>query len=190
MDAPSRVVTDRYTDPLEVVWIGAARAVGLEVRRSADVYASCDGAGVLTLGLPETLDPDDCVAQMVFHELCHWIVNGADSLREIDWGFPPMEEVDWREFVTLRVQAELASRHGLERLLAPTTDARHYYDRIVDSPLTPLDESEREHRITALARTRVGVAGPWSEVLEEALTATSTIRRAAQAWAESDSILR
>ena len=191
-ELPPRVVSDRYRDPLDVVWIGTAGALGLTVRWSSEVYASSDGQGVLTLGAPETLDADDCVAQMIFHELCHWIVNGAEAVRSIDWGFPPMEEVDWREFVTLRVQAELARCHGLERLLAPTTDARAYYDAVVAAPLQPLDGSERERAITSMARERVAASteDPWGPPLARALRATAQIRAAAQPWADSDSLLR
>ncbi|NLY95693.1 MAG: YkgJ family cysteine cluster protein, partial [Myxococcales bacterium] len=60
-----------YVDPLDAIWLAVARAFGLRVERSDEVYASTDGEGTLTLGTRETLDPDDCLAQMIFHELCH-----------------------------------------------------------------------------------------------------------------------
>lgn len=172
--ADTRPVLARYLDPLDVIWLSAATRLGLRVRRNPSVFAATDGAGLLELGPRETLDADDCTAQMILHELCHWITNGAHSLHELDWGCAPEGEDLWREFATLRVQCGLASRHGLRVLLAPTTQHRRYYDRVPDDPLTPLDDGEEEARIvaeTAAALVRADGA-PWAEALARAFVAT------------------
>lgn len=163
-------------DPIALVWVATARRLGLEVQRSPSVFASTDGAGTLLLGTRPSLDPDDHTAQMVLHEICHWIVNGEGAIGEIDWGFPPMEGLDWREYPTLRLQLWLARSHALCPLMAPTTMARAYWDRLVD-PLAPLDSSPEEARI--VARTIEAIArsttAPWAEPLQDALTATAAI---------------
>lgn len=166
----------RYLDPADLVWLATARRLGLVVRRRPDLFASSDGAGTLHLGTRETLDPDDCTAQLVLHEICHWIVAGPDAVHEIDWGFAPMEGLDWLEMPTLRLQAALAGAHGLRGLLAPTTVGRAYWDQL-DDPLQPLDASSDEARIVqatrqALERSR---GAPWQPALDQALQATARI---------------
>lgn len=180
-------VSRRYIDPCELIWLATARRVGLVVRRTEAVYASTDGRGLLWLGATSTLDADDCLAQMVFHELCHWLVNGPASRYEPDWGFAPMEQVDWREFATLRVQRALAGQHGLGAVLASTTDARPYYDELVD-PRAPNDDSPREATITARAREALD-AYPNTTLfmpLETALSATAALRQTALPFAERE----
>lgn len=168
-------------DPLTVVWVATAARLGLTIRRSPDVFASTDGEGTLTLGAPESLDPDDHLAQLVLHECCHWIVAGADAVHHIDWGFPPMEGLHWHEYPTLRLQAWLADRHDLRALLAPTTLGRAYWDRL-DDPLRPLDDSPEEARIIDLTRTVVARSRqrPWQPALDRALAATAAIITAAR----------
>ena len=93
----SREVRFQYQDPLDAVWLGAAARVGLRVNRSNEVFAATDGRGVLTLGEEATLDADDCLAQMIFHELCHSLVQGPDSFTVPDWGLDnvaPGDEVE------------------------------------------------------------------------------------------------
>jgi len=171
-----RPIAARYLDPLSLVWLATARRLGLTVRRNPTVYAATDGAGLLELGPVDTLDPDDCDAQMIFHELCHWITNGADSVRVPDWGCAIEGEEIWRERATLRVQRALALAHGLEGLLAPTTDHRVYYDRLSEGGAVP--GYEDEPRAMALAEEALARAGgpPWGRVLQEALAATARMR--------------
>ncbi len=76
----ARTATARYVDPLAAVWLGAAAGIGLRVVRSPDAYAAPDGAGSLAIGNAATLDADDSVAQMIFHELCHSLVEGEQVL--------------------------------------------------------------------------------------------------------------
>ncbi|MCA9569044.1 MAG: hypothetical protein KC656_14440 [Myxococcales bacterium] len=173
-----REIRAHYTDPTEVVWLAFAARMGLTVRRSADVYATTDGRGLLTLSTPTGFDPDDTVAQMVFHEVCHWIVNGESTFSEPDWGFELDWEVDWREYACQRVQAVLASTYGLERLLASTGTYRPYYDAVLAAPLVPLDDSDGERvavEQTLLALERAA-GPPWAPHLQEALAATARLK--------------
>ncbi len=168
-----RPVTHRYEDPLDAIWRGTARAFGLRVVRSAEVFASTDGRGTLTLGTPATLDPDDCLAQMIFHELCHALVQGPESFERPDWGLDNATDRDLeREHACLRVQAKLAGRHGLRGLLAPTTEHRAYYDALGPDPLAG------DARSVELARRALGRSErpDWAP-LHRALRATEQIAR-------------
>ena len=49
-------------------------------RARSDAYATSDGRGGIAIGATETLDGDDALAQLVFHELCHAITEGEASL--------------------------------------------------------------------------------------------------------------
>jgi hypothetical protein len=171
-----RAIAHRYVDPVEAVWLATAHRIGLTVVRSPEVYAATDGAGTLYLGHEETLDADDCVAQMVFHELCHSLVEGARSFRAPDWGLDnETARHVARERACLRTQAALAGSHGLGLVLAPTTEHRAFYDRIRSSPLAG---PEPEVRAARDALARVGTP-PWGPHLERALVATAEMARAA-----------
>lgn len=175
----TRPIVARYCDPLELVWLATARRLGLRVRRNAAIYSATDGTGLMELGPQHTLDADDSVAQMIYHELCHWITNGVETLHARDWGFDlDCPELDWREHSCLRLQAALNDAHGLRRQLAPTSDFRGYYDRIPADPLAPLDDSPWETQVVAHARVCVTRAhgAPWAGPLQDALRATAAIR--------------
>lgn len=174
-----RVVRHRYFDPLDAVWLVAARRLGLTVVRSPDVYASSDGRGTLTIGTPETLDADDCLAQMVFHEMCHSLVQGPGSFSLPDFGLDNESDRDVRrEHACLRAQAQLAGEYGLRALLAPTTDFRAFYDALPGDPLAATHEGDPS---VALAREALARADtpPWAPHLRRALDATARIARAA-----------
>ena len=142
-----------YRDPLEVVWVRAAERMGLRIARTEAAYADYDGRGVLAIGAPAVLDPDDCLAQMIFHEICHWLVEGAESAALENWGLSNESLVHLgRENASLRVQAVLADRYGLRGVLANTTDHRAYYDALPDDPLTQDDDDTVELARAALRR--------------------------------------
>lgn len=151
----SRRPGPRYVDPLDLVWQDAARRLGLQLVRGSEVFAATDGAGTLTLGTADTLDPDDCLAQMILHECCHWLVQGEASFDVPDWGLDNESERDVvREHACLRTQAALLDPHGLRAFLAPTTDFRAYYDELLPDPLAGTDESVGlATRAVALSRT-------------------------------------
>jgi hypothetical protein len=181
-----RTITARYDDPLDVVWLETARRLGFTVVRRGDVYASYDGKGTLALSEPGALDPDDNVAQMVFHELCHALVQGPESVHQVDWGLS-VEGLDaLEEHATHRVQAALADRHGLRGFFGVTTDWRPYYDALPADPLSGDDEAVPLAREAFLRATE----GPWAAALDEALAATAAIVRATKPFAGRDSLFR
>lgn len=176
-----RVPEALYGDPLDEVWLGCARRIGLEVVRDSEVNAATDGRGVLTVGRAEALDPDDCLAQLVFHELCHSLVEGVDSFARSDWGLDNTSERDVvREHACLRAQAVLAGRYGLRRVLAPTTDFRAFHDALPVDPLADRADASVPPAIRAVQRAD---EAPWAPHLTDALEATASIVRAAAPFA-------
>ena len=183
----AREITHEYLDPLDAIWIAAAEGVGLRVERSADAFASSDGRGRLAIGTRETLDPDDCLAQMILHELCHSLVEGPSSLGREDWGLDNETDRDLaREHACLRVQAALTAPHGLRRVLAPTTEHRAFYDALPTDPLSPRHDPTAIAARLALARS---TEPPWSPHLARALEATATVVHAARGSAPPRSLL-
>ena len=173
-----------YLDPLDSIWLTVADRIGFCIERSTEVYASTDGKGVMTIGDPSTLDPDDCLAQMILHELCHSLIEGEDSLGVPDFGLDNEGERDVvRERACLRLQAWLTAGHGLREVLAPTTDFRGYYDGLPENPLA--DEAN-----PAAAAAKEGVARsqkpPWAPHLQEGLAATAKVLRAASELGAKD----
>jgi hypothetical protein len=165
---------------IDRLWIAAAAAVGLRVERTSEAYASSDGRGTLTIGAPETLDPEDSLAQLVFHELCHALCQGEENLHTPDWGLDNTSDRDLEaEHACLRLQAHLADRFALRALMAPTTISRAYYDQL---PAFPLEGSSRA---AVMARRGARWAGedPWHPALEGALAGTAAAVAAAARWA-------
>ena len=162
-----------YLDPLDAIWLTVANRIGFRVERSPEVFASTDGQGVMTIGAPSTLDPDDCLAQMILHELCHSLIEGAESLGVPDFGLDNESERHLvREHACLRLQAWLTGKYGLRQALAPTTDFRSYYDELPEDPFA--DEGD-----LATAAAKLGAARsegePWAPHLWEGLEATAKI---------------
>jgi hypothetical protein len=176
----ARTIEARYLDPLDLVWYATARELGLTpIRRNPAIFSMTDGTGRLELAPRADLDPDDCVAQMIFHEICHWIVNGVDSFHERDWGFPLTDEIDVRELACQRLQAGLADRYGLRGMFGVTGVFRQYYDRIPSDVLEPLDQTETEAVACAEAKAALLRADgpPWAGPVSRALAATAEFRR-------------
>ena len=187
MPSSVRSIEHRYLDPLDQIWLTTARRIGLTIERGDDVYASTDGRRTLRIGAAPTLDPDDSLAQMIVHELCHSLVEGPESFARPDWGLDNTGARDeLREHACLRLQAHLAARHGLRRFLAPTTDYRAYWDRLPADPLAP----RRDPAVTAavLGAQRAG-RPPWAPHLENALAATAEVVARAAAFADQPSLL-
>ena len=176
----SREVTSRYIDPLTQVWLGAARQIGLRVVRTGDAYAATDGRGTLAIANTDALDADDSLAQMIFHELCHSLVEGEDSFRAPDWGMDNTgPDHDWREHACLRVQWILAGRHGLRVVFAPTTDFRAFWDGLSGDVLA--DRTARSV-VAAIAAIRRADQAPWAPALGDALAATARIAQNAASF--------
>jgi len=167
-----RTIRHRYIDPLSAIWLTIAERFGLRIERSGEVYASTDGQGTLCLGEESSLDPDDSLAQMIFHELCHSLIQGEEMLNEPDWGlFNTDDRHHERELACIRLQALLAGEYGLREFFAPTTDFRIAYDAFPEDPregageLLPLIE-EGYARISR---------PPWHPHLRDGLEATARI---------------
>ena len=187
MPATVRRIEHRYLDPLDQIWLTTAQRIGLTIERGDDVYASTDGRSTLRIGAAPTLDPDDSLAQMIFHELCHSLVEGPESFARPDWGLDntgPRDEA--REHACLRVQAHLAGRHGLRHVLAPTTDYRVYWDELPADPFEP----RRDPAVTAaLLGAQRAERPPWGPHLIEALAATAAVVGRAASFADDASLL-
>jgi hypothetical protein len=169
----TRAITHHYDDPLDRIWLAAAREVGWEVRRASDAYASFDGRGTLTITTPDAFDADDSLAQMVLHELCHALVAGPDAARRPDFGLENADDRDLvQEHAVHRLQAALAGRWGLRRVFAVTTDWRPYWDALPDDPLGP-------GRDPALALARAAFAraaeAPYEPALRRAFVRTRAV---------------
>ncbi|MFN0247244.1 MAG: YkgJ family cysteine cluster protein [Kofleriaceae bacterium] len=182
-----REVTRRYVDPLAQVWLGAARRIGLRVVRTPDAYATTDGSGTLAIATADGMDSDDSLAQMIFHELCHSLVEGSDSFRAPDWGMDNTgPDHDYREHACLRVQWVLTGRHGLRVVFAPTTEFRtSFWDTLSGDVLADRTAASVQLAIAALRRLN---QPPWAPALEQALAASEQIARAAMPFASNDSL--
>ena len=121
---------------------------------------------------------------MIFHELCHWIVAGELALQSRDWGMDNTTDDDFHiEYACQRVQALIAGRHGLRRLLAPTTDFRSYYDALPPDPLEPRHDPISQLAVLAIQRAD---RAPWQPHLDRALQATAEIVSVAARFAPAD----
>ena len=181
-----RNISRKYSDPLELIWLHAASQMGMKIARSAEVNASWDGVDTLTIGTPETLDPDDSLAQMILHEACHALVEGPECLTKPDWGlesFNPARKV--HEHACLRLQAALAGQYGMRSFFASTTVFRRYYDQL---PADPLADGDDPAIAMAQSAMRSLEAGPWKHPLHDALRRTSIIAGAVQDVADTGSL--
>ena len=164
---------------IDDLWVAAAAQLGFRVERTGDAYAASDGGGTIQIGAPETLDADDSVAQLVFHELCHAAVEGEAGLDRADWGLDNTSERDLvREHACLRLQAHLADERALRPLMVPTTVSRGYYQGLPVFPLAGGDPA------AALARQGARFAGAagWLPAIAGALAATAAVVRAGGRW--------
>lgn len=171
------------------MWVGTARRIGLRVVRTPDAFAATDGNGTLAIGDDNVLDADDSVGQMVFHELCHSLIEGEDSFARADWGMDNTgPDHDWREHACLRLQWVLTGRHGLRTLFAPTTDFRAFWDQLSGDVLA--DRTDRSVQAAILGLRRAELP-PWAPHFAEALAATARIaQEAAKLTIEPDVLWR
>jgi hypothetical protein len=185
--AMSRTIDRDYTDPLDLIWARCAERLGWVLERSDDVFASWDGRRVLTLCHERHYDPDDSLAQLVFHEICHALVQGPTNRRRTDWGLDNVDDARAAvaEHGCHRLQAALADRYGLRAFLAVTTDWRSYWDALPADSLAPGDDPA-----IALARAAWpdAMRGPWSAPLHEALEATAQLADVVRASAPPNSL--
>lgn len=182
----SRSIDHVYRDPIDVVWAGVARRLGWTIRRSTEVFASWDGDRTLTLSVPDDFDADDSLGQMIFHEICHALVQGPGAPARIDWGLENTDDRDAvREHGCHRLQAALADTVGLRDFMAVTTDWRPYYDQLPADPLAPGDDPAIE---LARAAWRAATRGPWADAIRDGLEATAAIASAIRPFARADDL--
>lgn len=168
-----RTIDKTYCDPLDLIWIHAAEQMGMQIERSSEVNASWNGRGVLTIGTPETLDPDDTLAQMILHETCHALCEGPASLDKPDWGLDLADaSKKVHEHACLRLQAALADQVGMRTFFASTTMFRTYYDQL---PAKPLEAGQDPAIAMAQTAWPAATEGPWSQPLRDALRRTADI---------------
>lgn len=183
-----RICHTQYQDPLDLIWLHAASQLGIAIVRSDTAYASWDGNGTLTLASQPHLDADDCLAQMILHELCHLLVAGEKARTQPDWGVDNTSPRDLvYEYATNRLQAALAQAYGLRQLLAVTTIWRRYYDTLPLDPLAPCSDAAQPLALAGWERARIE---PYRSVLHNALEATAKIAVALQSAAPADSLWR
>lgn len=169
----SRELEHRYEDPLGLIWQACAGACGLTVVRSDEVYASFDGGDILSICTGQAFDPDDSLAQLIYHELCHGLVAGSVGQTRVDWGLDgdsPQGLV--QEHACHRLQAALADRYGLRAFFAVTTDHRTYWDELPLDPLAPGDDPAIELARRGFHRA---LHGPWAAPLADALSRTAAL---------------
>src|SRR5436190_1437672 len=99
-------------EAIDRVWIETATRCGFRVLRSDAAYASSDGRGTIVIGEPATLDDDDSVAQLVLHEICHALVQGAERARRKDLD-RVLAEALARTAALLRAEAGAQEAHPL-----------------------------------------------------------------------------
>jgi len=174
-----RTPTRRYQDPLARVWQAAAGQIGFRVRRTTGAYASSDGLGTLWITDDNGFDPDDSLAQMIFHELCHALVEGETGATRPDWGLShSIGNHPWREHACLRLQAYLAGGVGLRAFFAPTTEFRlSFWDSLPSDPFAA-DQVLGGRRERSCIAARIGAwrsSLPRWQPLHQALAATAAI---------------
>ena len=157
----------------------------MNVVRSATVFASWDGAQTLTISTAEHFDPDDCLAQMILHEICHALIEGPAGQAKSDWG---LENIDARhrvhEHACHRLQAALSGPFGLRQMMAPTTEHRPYYEALPPNPLS----AGTDPAIPMAQRAwPAATTGPWADAISQALSATAAIADTLRAF-DGDSL--
>jgi len=183
---PERPVVHRYEDPVDLIWLRAATDLGLKIDRSADVFASYDGQGTLTIADAAYFDPDDSLGQMIFHEICHWVVAGSRGKHLPDWGLCNTDSRDLvYEHACHRLQAALAAPFGLRTFLAVTTVWRAYWDALPEDPLRDGDDPAIAIAQAAFDRARLP---PFEAVLTRSLSATAAIADVVREVAEPASL--
>lgn len=190
MTAFIRQPTHHYQDPLARVWIACAERVGFRVERTRDAFASTDGRGTILIGDDSQLDPDDSLAQMILHELCHALVEGEAGEAQQDWGLGyAIGGNPWREHACLRLQAHLAASVGLRDFFAPTTDFRvSFWNSLPADPFAapPAAGGRRERSCVAARLGAWRASRPRWAPLHQALASSAIIAGATPRTMVSD----
>lgn len=164
---------------LDERWAALLARFGGRIRRSSDAYVSwLADRRELLVSPDEELDPDDTIAQIVLHELCHFLVEGLASDAHDDWGLDNMSDVHLaNEYAALRLQAHLLHTPARRQYLHPTTDHRWFYEALADSPIDDPVHPPTDARSVALAQQGVRHAAQWPlfEALQVELAIADTV---------------
>ncbi len=161
---------------IDRLWIAAAASCGFRVQRSDAAYASTDGEGTILIGSPEALDDDDSLCQLVLHELCHALVQGEASWKQVDWGLCNTDDRDEvAEAACNRLQAHVADRHGLRAPLCPTTPWQVYYRALPGDPLQPTAAGDTEACRLARTGAELGERSGFLRAMDDALVVTAAL---------------
>lgn len=149
------------------LWVGLLEEAGFRLARRSTSYVWYDGAGEVAVAPDDELDADDTLAQIILHELVHFLVQGEAARNEPDWGLDNLTDRDaYLEEAALVMQRRLLAVWGLESVLVPTTDFRPYY----------LEQAASEQRADRIEAAEKGwqrwLAWPHRRSAEEALEAT------------------
>lgn len=122
---------------LDTAWTQWLHTLGGRIERSDACFVAWLGASsTLLVANDPDLDPDDTLAQIILHEICHHLVEGPHSWAQDDWGLNNQTDEDIaREYAALRLQAALLDTPLLRQYLQPTTDHRWFYEALGDAPL-------------------------------------------------------
>jgi hypothetical protein len=181
----SRKTSGFYADPVDLIWLSLAKKLGFRIHRSDEAYASFDGEHVLTICTPAEFDEDDCLAQMILHELCHALVGGDKALKTRDWGITSEGEDDLlQEHATHRLQAYLSGVYGLQDMLAVTTEWRSHYDVLGEEPLKG-EEPSVSMAQKGLENAR---AWRWESPIQRAMKATAEIAKITRPFTDERSL--
>ncbi len=181
-----RSIIHHYEDPVDLIWLRAAADLGLEIHRSAEVFAAYDGKGTLTIADVSDFDADDSLAQMIFHEICHWLVAGIRGKHLPDWGLCNTDNRDLiYEHACHRLQAALSAPFGLRDFMGVTTDWRAYWDALPEDPLRDGDDPAIAIAQAAFHQARLA---PFDSVLTRSLSATAAIADAVRSMAQPCSL--
>ena len=172
-----RLICHLYEDPLERIWKACAKNLGFEVLRSRDTFASYDGKGTILISIKEDMDPDDHLGQMIFHELCHALVEGDAGERQVDWGLDNRRNGNpWREHACLRTQAWISDQFGLRDFMAPTTlYRREFWAQLPEDPLSPIEGCDPRSLVSSRLAIGRYHSPRWHSPISQALEMTSRI---------------
>ncbi len=181
-----RPIVHQYQDPVDLIWLRAAADLGLKVERSAEAYAAYDGKGTLTISVADDFDADDSLAQMIFHEICHWLVSGLRAKELPDWGLSNTSRRDLvYEYACHRLQAALSAPFGLRAFMAVTTTWRPYWDAL---PEDPLKDGEDPAIAIAQSGFQLAKTPPFEAVITRSLAATAAIADAVRGFVSPSSL--
>ncbi len=157
---------------IDRIWIDCAARLGVPVARGGDAYVHWD-TRTLHIADDAELDADDTVAQLVLHEICHWLVEGEAARQVADWGLDNTDDRDAdRERAAVRLQAHLTGGHGLRGALFPTTVVRAFFESLPHDALGRPGAADPSVAMAHAAAARAA-RRPFRDPLAEALAATA-----------------